>query len=150
MSLPDLLEKLRGASLDRNDGYARRFEAILAEIIALRDPSCVPALAALLDDDSPLGEPMCALIGAIEKFEPVDYVRESLVVAADLGSRAPGWALILFSRMLNSHDARAELIRLLPESPLEARRAVRLVMGRLNSRDVRFVARTTPVIMAAM
>jgi hypothetical protein len=54
-SLADLLEKLRRIDSERGPKYVADFEAVLADIAALRDAACVAELARFFDDAAGIG-----------------------------------------------------------------------------------------------
>jgi hypothetical protein len=103
----------------------------------------------LLDDEAPYDEVMFSIIHGMEIFDDSTYVGKVLSGANDLCFRAPRWASILFMRLLNAESSRYELVRQVRESDAETKAAIKGLMEKINARGVQFMAKTTPVIVAA-
>lgn len=149
MGLSNQIERLREIETNRDDSYVERFESVLATIADLNDPESIVALAEFFDDDAEFDELMFSIIHTIEVHDDETYVRELLKAAPRLCSRSPRWASIVFMRVLNSDATRKELVLQLRNSPAATKEALRNLMEKINERGVEFMAKTTPVIIAA-
>ena len=147
-SLADSLEKLRRIDSERGPKYVADFEAVLADIAALRDAGCVAELARFFDDAAPFDELMFSIIHTIEIFDDKAYVGGLLSIAPMLCAQAPRWASIVFVRALNSEPTRRELVAQLRGAPTATKSAVRDLMQKINARSPEFLAKTTVVIVA--
>ena len=132
-----------------NDRYASDFEAVLAKFVELRSSTIIEPLIDFFDDDSPFDEVMFSIIHTIEVFEDEAYVRALLEKAASFCETSPRWASIVFMRALNSKATQHELVRQLRNADDATKAAVRKLMEKINARGVQFVAKTTPVLIAA-
>jgi len=148
MGLTNEIERLRQIETDRDD-YVARFENVLASIADLNDPESIVALSEFFDDDAEFDELMFSIIHTIEIHDDQTYCRELLKAAPDLCSRAPRWASIIFMRVLNSDSTRTQLVLQLRNAPGPTKDALRNLMEKINDRGVEFMAKTTPVIVAA-
>jgi hypothetical protein len=147
-ALTDLILELRAVDLSRSDGVVR-FESLLADIIAHRNPDAIPLLLPLFDDHAPYNEVMFSIIHGIEVFEDKVYVDQVLRGAVDFCIHSPRWASIVFMRMLNSESTRLALVRELRSANTEVKAAVKTLMEKINARGVQFIPKTTAVIVAA-
>jgi hypothetical protein len=147
-TLPELIKELQ--AIDPNlPGNAPAFEALLAEVVALRTPESISPLLGLFRDNAQHDELMFSIIHGLEVFDDQAYVAEILSDAAALCSKSPRWASIIFMRMLNSEPTRLELVRQLRHATPEGKAAIKLLMEKINARSVQFLPKTTAVIVAA-
>lgn len=129
--------------------YASRFESILTEVVELRNPQVIVPLLEFLDDEAPYDEVMFSIIHGVEIFDDTTYVDQVLLGASDLCTRAPRWASILFMRLLNAESSRHELVRQVRKADAGTKSEIKSLMEKINARGVQFMAKTTPVIVAA-
>ena len=148
MTLDTLIAKLRATHQARGSSFVCDFEEVLADIARLHDPASFAALVPFFEDDAPFEEPMFSIIHTLETFTDTDYVRELLPVTAALWRQAPRWACIIYMRILNSEQARAELIRQLYGAPATVKALLREIMEAVNQRAPQFQERTASVLVA--
>jgi hypothetical protein len=129
--------------------YFSEFEKILSQIIALKNADSIAPLIASLDDQSPFDELMFSIIHGIESFDNTIYIKALLKKVSVFCETSPRWASIVFMRILNSETARLELVRQLRSAEQPVKISIKLLMEKINARDVRFLAKTTVVIVAA-
>lgn len=147
-TLSELIEELQVVDPDL-PGNAPIFEALLAEVMALRTPKSIGPLLGLFRDNAQHDELMFSIIHGLEIFDDKAYVDEILRGAASLSSKAPRWASIILMRVLNSESTRLELVRQLRHADPDAKAAIRSLMEKINARSVRFLPKTTAVLVAA-
>jgi hypothetical protein len=102
----------------------------------------------MLNDETE-DDAMWSLVHAIERFDDATYVRQFLAALSGIVVGSSRWASILMMRLLNSDTSRAELIRQIRKAPVETRKAAAFICEGINSRDIRFMAKTTGVLVAA-
>jgi hypothetical protein len=149
MTLDELIAELVAINQDRGPSFVRDFEAVLAEIIQLRDPASIAALVPFLKENAPFEELMFSIVHAIEVFSDTDYVRELLRATATLWPRSPRWTTILYMRILNSETAGAELVRQLPAAPPNTKAAVCEIMDEINLQKAQPLEKIARVLTAA-
>lgn len=142
------------ADLKRIDGtcgstHAADFDNVLAQIATLKTANSIDILVEFLDDKSSYDELMFSIVHLIETFPDDIYISRLLQKTLSFCSHAPRWASIVFMRILNSDSSRIELVRQLRNSDEQTKTAIKNLMQKINGRDVRFLAKTTPVIIAA-
>jgi hypothetical protein len=147
-TLPQLIDELQAVDPDL-PGNAPAFEALLAEVVALRTPECISPLLGLFRDNAQYDELMFSIIHGLEVFDDQAYVAEILRSAASLCSKSPRWSSIIFMRMLNSEPTRLELVRQLRDASPEGKKAIKSLMEKINARSVQFLPKTTAVLVAA-
>lgn len=148
MTIESLIARLAEVDRDRGSDYVADYEAILAEMSAIHDPAIIKAVTEFLNDDSQFDELMFSIIHLIERFETSVYVDQLLEICTTLYSRSPRWTRILFVRILNSEDARLELIRCLPDSPRQTKKTIAAVMDEIRGRNSQFLAKIASVLPA--
>ena len=149
-NIESLVAELKSIDQQRDDeSYAMDFEAVLAKFIELRSSAIIGPLIDFFDDEAPFDEVMFSIIHTIETFEDETYVRGLLEKAASFCESSPRWAAIVFMRVLNADATQHELVRQLREANDATKAAVRNLMEKINARGVQFVAKTTPVLVAA-
>lgn len=147
-TLQELINELR--AVDSNvPGNAAAFEALLAQIVALRTPEYIVPLLGFLQDNSRHDELMFSIIHGLEIFDDKTYVKQIIRGSVALCSESPRWASIIFMRIINSESTRVELIRQLRNAEKNAKDSIRKLMEKINDRSVQFLPRTTAVILAA-
>ena len=149
MTLSDEIQRLREIEANRDDNYVGPFEEVLASVADMNDPDSITALAEFFDDDAEFDELMFSIIHTIEIHDDATYCQELLKAAPVLCSRSPRWASIIFMRVLNSDSTRTQLVLQLRNAPAPTKDVMRNLMERINERGVQFMAKTTPVIVAA-
>jgi hypothetical protein len=147
-TLPKLIEELQAIDPDV-PGNAAPFEALLAEVVALRTPESIGPQLGLFRDNAQHDELMFSIIHGLEIFDDETYVREVLRGAASLCHKSPRWASIIFMRMLNSEPTRLELVRQVRGAGPDVKAAIKLLMEKINARSVQFLPKTTAVLVAA-
>lgn len=143
------VDRLRSILAARSDGYVRQFDAELAAFGPLEDADLAASLAVLFDDQEPYDELMFSLIHFIEQLPSEAYITALLAAAPSLATSAPYWATVLLIRILNSEEARLDLVRQLRLAPSSARSAIKSLTEALTQEDPRFLAKATVVLLAA-
>lgn len=92
---------------------------------------------------------MFSIIHAAEAIHRVTYVAALLSVFIELSKRAPGWAFVVLMRVLNDDDSQLQLVDQLPDAPQLVKTSIKLVCERINNESAKFLAKTTPVMIAA-
>jgi hypothetical protein len=146
-TLDDLYEELRQIDT-RSESFVPRFEQILAEVGAFKDADSIVALSQFFDDESEYDEAMFSMIHLIESFDDVTYIGKLLEATPELCLSKPRWASIIFMRVLNSESTKRELIRQLRMASTDVKQNIRALMEKINARSVKFVEKTTPVLIA--
>lgn len=144
--LDDDLSRLR--RVISNGDPATAIDAALVPIAATRDARAIRPLLLMLNDDVE-DDGLWSLVHAAEQFDEATYVESFLRALPDLVVASTRWASILMMRTLNNDDTRAELVRQLRDAPDEVRRTATTLCESINERDVRFLAKTTAVLVAA-
>ena len=140
-------EKLTGEN--RADGYVRKCEELIAEMMGAPAPVCIPVLLSFLRDDAEYHELMFSIIHAVEAFGNEAYIRELLAATEMLWAQAPEWTSTLYLRLLNSKTAGAELVeQVRTERPL-TKSLVKTVMAKISADGDQFALKAEPVILAA-
>jgi hypothetical protein len=147
--LTELIKKLQAVDPDL-PGNAPVFEALLAEVVALRTPESIVPLLDLFRDNAQHDELMFSIIHGLEVFDDQTYVDEILRNAATFCEKSPRWASIIFMRILNSEPTRLELVKQLRGNTPECKAAIKLLMEKINARSVQFIPKTTAVLVAAL
>jgi hypothetical protein len=147
-TLPELIEELQAVDPDL-PGNAAPFEALLAEVVALRMPEAIGPLLGLFRDNSQYDELMFSIIHGVEVFDDQTYVTEILRGASLLCSKSPRWASIIFMRMLNSEPTRLALVRQLRDAEPAVKATVKSLVEKINAHSVQFLPKTTAVLVAA-
>jgi hypothetical protein len=145
--LPELIEALMLVDPDKL-GNAKIFDAILSEIVELRNPHSVVPLLGLLRDTSVFDELMFSIIHSIEIFDDHVYVAEILNGIVPLSTKAPRWASIIIMRMLNSEPTRLELVRQLRNAQPDVKRTVGKLIEAINAQSTDFLPKTIAVLIA--
>lgn len=128
-------------------GGTLAIDAALAPVAAAVDPRTItPLLMMLRETDDDYG--MWSIVHAAEQFDHSTYISGFLAALPDMASASPYWASITTMRVLNSDEARAELVRQLKRSPVAAKDAARRVCEQINERDLAFMAKTAAVLAA--
>ena len=146
-TLNDLYEELRKIDT-RSDGFVPQFEQILAEVGAFKDADSIVALLRFFDDETEYDEAMFSIVHLIETFDDPTYVGKLLEATPELCSSKPRWASIIFMRVLNSENTKRELIRQLRTASADVKQSIRTLMEKINARSVKFLEKTTPVLVA--
>jgi hypothetical protein len=147
-TLRELIKELQHLDPDL-PGNVADFEALLAEVVALRTPESIAPLLGLFRDDAQHDELMFSIIHAIEVYDDHDYVDQILRGSTAFCSHSPRWASIVFMRMLNCEPTRLELVRQLRDAEPDVKAAVKALMEKINARSVQFLPKTTAVLVAA-
>ena len=146
-TLNDLYEELRHIDT-RSEGFVPRFEQVLAEVGVFKDADSIVALSRFFDDESEYDEAMFSIIHLIESFDDITYIGKLLEATSELCSSRPRWASIIFMRVLNSESAKREFIRQLRTASVDVKQNIRALMEKINARSVKFLEKTTPVLIA--
>jgi len=112
-------------------------------------PGIVAGLYRLLDDSFLFDGPLFRFVHVAERANTPTYVAELLNVAPTLILSAPKWASIILMRVLNHQPTRDELVRQLTKAAPHQKASMRRLMDAINAESPDFLARTTPVIVAA-
>jgi hypothetical protein len=144
--LNDDLTRLR--EIVTNGGGAVSIDAALAPVAATGDPDTIKPLLQMLRDGAN-DHGMWSILHAAEAHSDAAYVTHLLDALPQMANDAPGWSSILMMRVLNSETARSELVRQLRGAPQESRLAAATVCEEINRVDVRFLSKTTVVLVAA-
>jgi hypothetical protein len=147
-SLPELIAELHRTDPNRSENVPP-FEALLAEVAALRTPESIMPMLGLFRDDALYEEVMFSIIHCVEMFDDSTYVKHIIQGAQNLCEKSPRWASILFMRILNSEPTRLELVKQLRSATIEAKAAIKDLVEKMNARSVQFLPKTTAVIIAA-
>ena len=128
-------------------GDAAAINMALAPIAAARDPRSIkPLLLMLRDDQDDHG--MWSILHVAEAHNDQTYVKAYVDTLPDIVSTAPGWSSVLMMRVLNSDTAQHELARQLRDAPQASRVAAASICEDINEADMRFMAKTTAVLVA--
>lgn len=146
----NLLTELRLSSALRNEDEVTRFEDALAEVAALDDPDAIPELTELLDDSSDRPEVMFSIVHLIEDFEFGEYFSRLLPVLPRLSQRAPYWATVLHTRILNSPQARGIYAEEARRADPAAREAARAMLRSIRERKPKFADACDEVLTHAV
>lgn len=132
-------------------GYEAVFEIeeAISELAYLNDPRAINVLLMLLRDDAPYEEVMYSFVHAAEAFNFDVFVEEVLLILPKLILIAPKWASILFMRMLNNERVKRIVINRLRDAESDVKASARWLCDEINKVDVAFLAKTTPVLLAA-
>lgn len=131
-----------------NGGTPIEIDQALAPVASARDPRAIGRLLTLLNDDLP-DEGLWSVVHAAEQFDDRTYVSHFLSTLPDLVVASKRWASILIMRALNSDATRMEIVCQIREADVEVRRTATLLCEQINERDIRFLAKTTPLLVAA-
>jgi hypothetical protein len=135
-------------SIVEGGGGVLEIDAAVVPVAAMQDPqSITPLLLMLRETDDDNG--MWSILHAAEKFDHSTYVSSVMAALPEMVSVSPYWASIVIMRLLNSDAARAELVRQLQGSSVAAKDAAKRLCEKINESDVRFMAKTTAVLIAA-
>lgn len=129
-------------------GGAREIDEALIPIVELNDPRSIMPLMLLFSENSD-DDGMWSLLHTIEAFDHEIYLDSYVEAIAHLAAQAPWWASLLMIRILNSDATRAGLARRLRITPVAAKEAAIEICEKLNADDIRFLAKTTVVLIAA-
>lgn len=128
-------------------GDAVAIDNALVPVSAAQDPRSIePLLLMLRDDANDYG--MWSLLHAAEAYDDNTYVTAFVGALPQIVSTASGWSSVLMMRVLNSETARHELARQLRDAPQASRVTAASVCEDINRTDVRFLAKTTVVLVA--
>jgi Immunity protein 30 len=132
--------------------YFEDFEKIVREIGSLKDPSSIPALTRFFKDNSDdldIEDLMWSIIHTIEIFDMDVYIEKILEISPHICENSPRWASIVFMRILNSDKYKIELIQQLRQASPIVKENVKELMGKINKVNLTFLAKTTPILIAA-
>lgn len=146
-SLAVALERLRVAF--SSSVTVAELDSAVAKVAEHRDSASIGPLLLLLDDSATYDEVMFSLIHAAEDFDDTIYVKAVLNVIADISVSAPKWASIVLMRILNSASTKSALVSALRSSGTEEKLAIRTLCEAINQRSAEFLAKTTPLLLAA-
>jgi Immunity protein 30 len=143
--------ELRGLHHEIFNGSARPLEidGVINTLMSFNDNRLPKDLLSLLSDDAEHDEGMFSLIHAAESVENPAYVNALLAAFANLAASSPRWASIVLMRALNNDATRQELVAQLRTASPTARGPIREICLRINQVSPEFLARTTPVLVAA-
>lgn len=102
-----LIDVLEANRLLRSPDEVARFEATLEKLAQTADPADLHSLHLILDDACEQPEVMFSLVHLLESFDVQEQVEAFIRVMPELVKRAPEWAEILRSRMMNDDSARS-------------------------------------------
>jgi hypothetical protein len=139
------LKRLRQAVLRGEP--ATVIDGALAPVAETEDPAIIRPLLLMLNDHSD-DDGMWSLVHAAEQFSDTVYVGEFLETLPDLVASSGRWASILMMRVLNNDTAKSEAVRQLREAAPDKRRAAASLCEKINNVDPRFLAKTTPLLIA--
>ena len=139
-------EKLRQAI---SSGDVRAVDDAVANIISLGNVGALGILLSALDDNAEYDEGMFSIIHASESFPDPYYIKGFLDYLPTLVNTSPKWASILLMRILNDEKSRRNLVREMASCQIEEKAAVEWLCNQINKRDVRFLSKTTPVLVSA-
>jgi hypothetical protein len=145
--LATLYQELESIDLSQ-EGMVAKFEAVLSEIGSHKDVGSILELTRFFDDDSEYDEAMFSIVHLVESFDDERYVSKLLEASPEFCETKPRWASIVFMRVLNSESAKRELIRQLRISSPNVKNVIRALMEKINARSVKFLEKTTPVLVA--
>lgn len=128
-------------------GDAVAIDNALVPVSAAQDPRSIEPLLLMLRDDAN-DHGMWSLLHAAEAYDDKTYVTAFVGALPKIASTAPGWSSILMMRVLNSETSRHELVRQLRDAPRASRVTAASVCEDINRADVRFLAKTTVVLVA--
>ncbi len=103
------------AELDRKEFDIRRFDELLEDLYALKDPDIIQPLLGIFRDGFAYEEAFWSVLHAIESFDTKVYFKELLsgIYSQKIGSK--DWLGILLSRIANSPQHRGTFLRMLDE-----------------------------------
>ncbi len=128
-------------------GTASEIDAVLAPLSSGADPSAITPMLLLLSEAGDQDD-MWSILHTAEAFERSAYIAGLLRALPDLTRSCPWWASTVGVRILNSGADRAELVRQLRKAAASTKAATAVICGKINQ-DVRFHAKTAPVLAAA-
>lgn len=128
-----------------DSSHIQDFEQILADILKLNDPNCIPELIKFLDDETDFDEVMFSIIHTIEFFEDESYVSGVIKSLPDFFIKSPRWASIIHMRILNSQSTLDAFTKEIRTATKSKREAVEKLLEKINLKSERFIDKTSAI-----
>lgn len=145
MKLEEYIDRLSGLSAD-SDGYVIEFEGVLAEILDLKDASCIGLLLPFFDDDAEYDELMFSIIHTIEFFDDSDYVRELIDGLPGLWEQSKQWAIVLHMRILNSSTVLEAYLKALSTASDSSKEVFQEILIRIAQERTKFAQQCEEIL----
>jgi hypothetical protein len=121
-----------------NDENISKFEEVLGDIAALKDPNSIPKLVNYFDDKSEYPDVIFGIVHLIEEFDDHTYLQKLLPSMPLLTQKSPYWAKVLHYRIMNSPSTLDEYLKVSGSLPEGTRQALKKLLIDIKHEDKEF------------